>query len=118
MRNLQLPGILVLVLAIFLLLAGQAAAVPILYGAAYAGPDGPAALTIIDPSTGSETLVGPIGFERVSAMAFHPVTGILYATGERSDGSNRHVLITIDPLTGAGTEIGPTGVESFIGMEP
>jgi hypothetical protein len=37
--------------------------------------------------------------------------GTLYATCERSDGSDTHVLITIDPCTGAGTEVGPTGVE-------
>lgn len=62
----------------------------------------------IDPATGAATLIGPIGFRSVSAMDFHPRTGVLYATGRRLSGSP-NVLITINPLTGAGTEIGPLG---------
>ncbi len=65
-------------------------------------------LYALNPLTGDATLVGPIGFKRVSGMDFHPTIGVLYATGERI-GTTTGVLIRIDPTTGIGTEIGPTG---------
>jgi len=80
-------------------------AAPTIYGASFSGSDGLATFNAIDPLTGAATPVGPIGFERVSGMDFHPVTGVLYATGERADGSDTPVLITIDTSTGAGTEV-------------
>ena len=86
----------------------------VLYGAAHQGPDGPSTLYVIDALTGEGTQVGSIGFERVSGLDVNPNTNTLYATAERSDGSNTHVLITIDAITGAGTEVGPTGVEDFL----
>jgi hypothetical protein len=46
-------------------------------------------------------------------MDFHDESTTLFATGERSDGSDTHILMTIDPQTGAGTEVGPTGLEFF-----
>src|SRR6185436_13384491 len=61
----------------------------------------------IDPTTGTATLVGPMGFSSVSGMAFHPTTGVLYAVG--FDGLT-HVLLTIDKVTGVGTLVGPTNV--------
>jgi hypothetical protein len=82
---------------------------PALYGSAFSGPDGLATLYRIDPSTGAAAFIGPIGFERVSAMDFDPY-GTLYATGERTDGTNENVLITIDIHTGRGTEVGPTNI--------
>ena len=100
-------------LALAVLWAGTANAAPILYGAAHDGRNGPSTFYTIDPTTGAATAVGAIGFERVSGIDFHPLTGVLYGTGERSDGSNTHVLITIDPFTGLGTEVGTTGVELF-----
>lgn len=90
----------------------QVAAQPILFGAAQQG-GGSSILYTVDPTTGAENVVGPIGFNRCSGMDFHPVTEILYATCERNDGE--HVLITIDSLTGAGTEVGPTGVRFLPG---
>ncbi len=81
-----------------------------LLGAAFAGPNGLADLMRIDPTSGATALIGPIGFERVSGMDFDRETGVLYATGERADGTNTNVLIAIDPATGAGNEIGPTGL--------
>ena len=83
---------------------------PVLFGTAHDGKDGPSDLYSIDTQTGTATLVGPIGFERVSAMDFDSSSGTLYATGERSDGSDIMVFITIDPFTGIGAEIGPTGL--------
>jgi len=81
-----------------------------LLGAAFSGSNGLASLIRVDPTTGATAVIGPIGFERVSGMDYDRETGVLYATGERADGSNTNVLIAIDPATGAGNEIGPTGL--------
>jgi hypothetical protein len=80
-----------------------------LYGAAFTGPSGPASLYQIDAQTGGATLIGPIGFWRVTAMDVS-IDGTLYAVG-RDPATGKNVLLTIDPNTGAGTAIGPTGVE-------
>jgi hypothetical protein len=85
--------------------AGAAEALPVLYGAAYSGPDGLATFYSVNPTTGAATAIGAIGYERVSGMDFHPGTGVLYAVAERDDGSDVAVLITIDTATGAGTEV-------------
>ncbi|MGH9789293.1 MAG: hypothetical protein ACRD4U_11400, partial [Candidatus Acidiferrales bacterium] len=80
-----------------------------LYGVAHPSPPGLSLLYLLNPANGAATLIGPTGFEAVSAMDFGP-GGTLFATGERMDGSNTNVLFTIDPCTGAGTEVGPTNV--------
>lgn len=82
-----------------------------LYGAAFSSR-GEATLYAIDPSTGSATLIGPIGFDAVSGMDFDPDTGLLYATAKRSN-FGPHVLLEIDPCTGRGVEIGLTNVEDI-----
>jgi len=86
-----------------------------LLGSVFAGADGLASLYRIDPASGAPALIGPIGFQRVSAMEFDDETGVLFATGERNDGTNVNVLLAIDPLTGAGNEIGPTGIAALPG---
>jgi len=93
------------VLCVGLGLAGSAAAVPVLYGAAYSGPDGLSTFYSVDATSGAATAIGAIGFERVSGMDFDPGTGVLYAVAERSDNSDISVLITINLATGAGTEV-------------
>jgi len=35
----------------------------------------------IDPTTGAATPIGSVGFKSVSGIAFHPMTGVLYAVG-------------------------------------
>jgi hypothetical protein len=82
-----------------------------LYGAAFNGPTGPASLYAIDPETSNATLIGPIGFWRVSAMDVSE-DGTVYAVG-RDPATRKSVLLTIDLSTGVGTAIGPTGVESL-----
>jgi hypothetical protein len=67
----------------------------------------------IDPTTGTATLIGPVGFSSVSGMAFHPTTGVLYAVGFNSSGT--HVLLTIDRATGVGTAVGSTNVSTASG---
>jgi hypothetical protein len=82
-----------------------------LYGAAFIGRSGPASLYQVDAASGEATLIGPIGFWRVSAMAFSS-DGTLYAVG-REPATGKNVLLTIDRETGTGTKIGPTGVEAL-----
>ncbi len=84
-----------------------------LYGAANLAQSesshGMSLLYSLDPASGAPTLIGPIGFERVSGIAFN-ASGTLFGTGERRDGGVTSVLLTINPCTGAGTEVGPTGI--------
>ena len=84
-----------------------------LFGAAFVGSTGLARLYRIDPTTGAAALIGPIGFERVSGMEYDRETGVLYATGQRTDAAHTNVLLAIDPSTAAGHEIGPTGIVGF-----
>lgn len=77
-----------------------------LYGTTSAGPNQPSDLYLVDALTGAPSAIGPIGFNRVGAIDFHPISGALYGVGRRtSDGVD--VLITIDVATGLGTEVGP-----------
>lgn len=84
-----------------------------LFGSAFSGSSGAASLYEIDATTGTGTLIGAIGFDRVGAMDFHPTTGVLYATGQRPS-DNVPVLITINVTTGVGTEVGATGISGNI----
>ncbi|CAB1060079.1 hypothetical protein D1BOALGB6SA_4844 [Olavius sp. associated proteobacterium Delta 1] len=110
MRKLMM--ILITAASVALTILGSAHAQPILYGAAHQGPDGMSTLYTINPASGAATPVGPIGFERVSAMDYD-AEGTLFATGERADGTDTLVLLTIDPETGVGTEVGVIGDHSF-----
>ena len=84
-----------------------------LYGLAHQGQNGPSLLYQINPADGSQTLIGPTGFERVIAMDFlgNPTNAdlaeMLFAVGKRMDGTNTTVLLTLDPCTGLATEVGP-----------
>ena len=89
----------------------------LLYGIAHLGRDVPSILYRIDPADGTTVEIGEIDFERISAMALSP-GGVMYATGERSDGSDLSVLLTVDLVTAAGTEVGLTGLEGFHGVFP
>ncbi|HEY4284258.1 MAG TPA: hypothetical protein VGM62_14435 [Chthoniobacterales bacterium] len=81
-----------------------------IYGTAYIG-GGPATLYTIDPTTGIATPVGTgIGYDRVGAIDFDPITGILYGIG--SNTPNTFSLITINTTTGLGTTVGD-GVPNF-----
>ncbi|MCI0636209.1 MAG: hypothetical protein L0206_20195, partial [Actinobacteria bacterium] len=75
-------------------------------GAGLGGGGGPSTLYRLDPRDGSVIqTIGPIGFNEVVGLAFHPVTGVLYGTSNGGGGQ----LIRIDPKTGAGIAVGPTG---------
>lgn len=79
----------------------------LLYGASHrGGAFGRSTLYLIDPVDGSTKPVGPVGFNAVGGMDFHPGTGVLYAVARRAtDGVS--VLIAINPLSGTASEIGP-----------
>jgi hypothetical protein len=64
----------------------------------------------LDPSDGSVIQeIGPIHFKNVAAIAFDPITGVLYgSTSTRNGGTGE--IITIDLETGAGTAVGSHGV--------
>lgn len=59
-----------------------------------------ARLLELDGLTGNGTEIGPVGFDDVDGIAFHPQTGVLYGV---TYGSNK--IIQIDTATGAGTVV-------------
>ena len=77
-----------------------------LYGVAHLGFEGPTTLYMIDPGNGNATEIGPVGFRRCGGLAYDELNSTLFATCERSDGSETPVLVRINPATGAGTEVG------------
>lgn len=98
--------------------AGTASAESRLYGAApipglviigEPPADLPSGLYTVDPSSGEATFVGPIGFNEVTSLDSHPLTGVLYGVGRRpvqgTPALGTPVLLTIDRATGAGTEV-------------
>jgi hypothetical protein len=66
---------------------------------------GPDELHTIDLAAGTATLVGPIGFSGVEALAYDWTTFYGWDIGDGS--GNGAGLITIDPSTGAGTDVNP-----------
>ena len=121
MRSARMGGItfsLALVMVTGIALTARPVQAQSLFGAV-AGPveqSCPSNLYSINPTTGTGTLIGPIvgpgptNFCRVSAMAFDPTAGILYAIGCVDCHSGvGEVLLTIDTATGAGTQVGPVG---------
>ncbi|HSC77736.1 MAG TPA: DUF11 domain-containing protein [Candidatus Acidoferrales bacterium] len=75
-----------------------------LYGAAH--QEAASLFYFIDQANGAATLVGPMGFEEVTAMDFGPGRR-LFAIGRQD---NTSYLLSVDPCTGLGTVIGPTGL--------
>ena len=69
------------------------------------GTGGPSTLYRLDPRNGSVLqTIGPVGFNEVVGIAFHPVTGVLYGVSSPSAGTGE--LLRIDVETGAGTVVG------------
>jgi len=97
------------ILSISLVITTDSLAKIRMFGSSSSGGTGnPSNFYEVDPSTGSVALIGPIGFNRVGALATHPTTGVIYAAGERASDSS-WVLITIDPTTGVGSEVAQLG---------
>jgi len=57
--------------------------------------------------------VGATGFDAVTGLSFHPVSGVLYAHANASNGQTAQ-LLTINTTTGVGTAVGPS---NFPGAE-
>ncbi len=76
----------------------------ILY-AARGGSSTTSDLYTIDPATAVPTTVGPIGYA-LTALAFHPITGVLYGATTNNSADDPRSLVTVDPDTGAATLIG------------
>ncbi len=67
----------------------------------------PSSLHKLNATTGALLdTIGPIGFNHVTGIAFHPTTGLMYGVTSGSGGFAGGDLITIDLNTGAGTLIG------------
>jgi len=60
----------------------------------------------IDPSTGSASVVGPLGAGPIPSLAVDPLTGIIFAGG----GGGLPDIFTVNPTTGAATLVGDTGL--------
>jgi len=63
-------------------------------------------LITIDPSTGSASVVGPLGAGPIPSLAVDPLTGIIYAGG----GGGIPDIFTVNPATGEATFLGDTGL--------
>ena len=98
-------NIFVLSLVLMFLTLGAVNA-QVLYGVAHLGSDGPTTLYMLSQGSGAVNAIGPVGFERCGGLAYDETSSTLFATCERTDGSDTPVLVTINPATGAGTEIG------------
>jgi hypothetical protein len=82
-----------------------------LFGATASG--GPGALHRLDPATGAS--LGNIGPTNdvaganypITGLAFHPTTGVLYASTGNNPNTTAGLLLRIDPATAVVTRIGP-----------
>lgn len=74
-------------------------------------------LVRISRTTGAGSVVGPIGFDSASDIAYNPSNGGFYSTvrvGQTGGGAS--ALIQIDAQTGNGEVIGETGFQGFLGL--
>lgn len=76
-----------------------------LFGVNTVGND---SLLTIDPATGAATVVGPIGFQNVTSLAYDASSNTLFGVPFLEDD-----LIAIDPTTGAGTLVGGLGIDEI-----
>ena len=69
----------------------------------------------VNPSTGQATLIGDIGFEGVTGLAFLPDGRLVGSARQDTEQVNSAILIEINPATGAGSLIGGIGEEGVDG---
>jgi hypothetical protein len=80
----------------------------LLYGAANSSSGETSFLYSINPTTGADALIGPIGFGRFGGIRFN-ATGTLFGTGHLPNTTNDTTsLLNINTCTGLGTVIGTT----------
>ncbi|MFB5631365.1 MAG: hypothetical protein ACE5RN_07230 [Nitrosopumilaceae archaeon] len=87
----------------------------LLFGTTTSGQNNPSNFYQIDPATGNAVLIGPTGFNRCSAIDFHPITNVLYGTCT-DNLDQREALVTINVNTGIGTRVGNTGITDITDM--
>jgi hypothetical protein len=100
--------IILLLVGLLLLPAVAHAQGEVLYGCNGGGrdPGNPSNLYMIDPATGAAALVGPMGIEQCSGLAFGP-NGALYAVGHDPGNPNDWFsLFVVNPATGEANLIG------------
>lgn len=68
-----------------------------------------ASLFEIDPATGAEMRIGPVGFLDLDGLTFDPVNDRLFAVGAGK-------LISVDRQSGEGTLIGSLGINAIQGL--
>jgi hypothetical protein len=83
-----------------------------LYGAANSSSVEAGVLYTINPTNGTPTLIGPIGFGQIGGIRFN-AGGTLFGTGATQIGSGNVSLFTINPCTGLGSVIGTSQYESI-----
>ncbi len=99
------------IIAVFFLFSSSFAQSQVLYGAATGQVNGnqPSSLYMLNPDTGSATLIGPIGFNGVTGLEFLPDGRLIGSANADDNVSVIAVLIEIDRNTGAGSLIGILG---------
>src|SRR5262249_56402675 len=77
-------------------------------GTPTAGGTAPSDLRVLNPVTGTSTLIGATGINGpVSGLAYNPATGILY--GIKGGNVSTNNLVTLNLTTGAATTLFSTG---------
>ncbi len=85
-----------------------------LYGTSIDTSSGPSSLRILDPWTGTSTLIGATGLGPISGLAYDEGSGTMFGV---TGGAGVSDLITINLATGAATTVGPTGISTAGSLE-
>ena len=78
-----------------------------LYGTSIDVQLGPSSLRILDPWTGTSTVIGLTGVGPISGLAYNAASGVMYGI---EGGNGPYRLMTINLATGVATSIGDTGI--------
>ena len=82
----------------------------VLYGTATHTPCGASELRILDPWTGTSTLVGPTGLGPIAGLAYDVNTATMYGITGCANGNSQ--LLHVNLASGAATVIGSVGFEA------
>ncbi|MFN0277104.1 MAG: PQQ-dependent sugar dehydrogenase [Pyrinomonadaceae bacterium] len=85
-----------------------------LFGTSIDTNNGPSSLRILNPWTGTSTLVGATGQGPISGLAYDAGSNTLYGVTAGSGPGN---LVTLDMWAGPATVVGPTGVDALGSLE-
>jgi len=82
----------------------------VLYGTAIANTCGPSQFMILNPYSGTTSLIGPTGMGPISGLAYNAAFGIMFGVTGCVNQFGPSNLVTIDMATGTATLVGPTGI--------